>query len=155
MISQPGGETNDSRTAFSARTLLTLSDRRLLLPLIDDSSSLERVRVPFPVNSRDCPLVQTFLQEHAALSPNLCSFPPSNAYVTPRRMFPTFQVRVRGMDPSTSYLLMMDFVTVDDKRYRYAFHRSVRLLMIDERVCTRAVPVPHQSLTISPQSSTC
>ena len=38
-------------------------------------------------------------------------------------MFPTFQVRVRGMDPAARYLLMMDFVSVDDKRYRYAFHR--------------------------------
>jgi hypothetical protein len=40
-----------------------------------------------------------------------------------RRMFPTFQVRIRGLDPISDYLVMMDFVAVDDKRYRYAFHR--------------------------------
>ena len=39
-----------------------------------------------------------------------------------RRMFPTFQVKVFGLDPESEYILMMDFVPVDDKRYRYAFH---------------------------------
>uniref|UniRef100_A0A3Q1F6A2 T-box transcription factor TBX10-like n=1 Tax=Acanthochromis polyacanthus TaxID=80966 RepID=A0A3Q1F6A2_9TELE len=41
-----------------------------------------------------------------------------------RRMFPTFQVRISGMDPSAEYVLLMDFIPVDDKRYRYAFHSS-------------------------------
>ncbi|XP_077868545.1 T-box transcription factor TBX20 [Saccoglossus kowalevskii] len=41
-----------------------------------------------------------------------------------RRMFPTFQVKIRGMDPMAEYILMMDFVPVDSKRYRYAFHSS-------------------------------
>lgn len=40
-----------------------------------------------------------------------------------RRAFPTFQIKIRGMDPDENYILMMDFVPVDDKRYRYAFHR--------------------------------
>lgn len=40
-----------------------------------------------------------------------------------RRMFPTYQVRIYGMDPMADYMLMMDFIPVDDKRYRYAFHR--------------------------------
>ena len=39
-------------------------------------------------------------------------------------MFPTFQVRIFGMDPDMKYMLMMDFVPLDDKRYRYAFHSS-------------------------------
>lgn len=42
---------------------------------------------------------------------------------TGRRMFPTFQVRVSGLDPQAIYIMMMDFVPVDDKRYRYSFHR--------------------------------
>lgn len=42
-----------------------------------------------------------------------------------RRMFPTFQVKLCGLDLHAEYMLMMDFVPVDDKRYRYAFHRSV------------------------------
>lgn len=41
-----------------------------------------------------------------------------------RRMFPTFQVKLFGMDSMSEYILMMDFVPVDDKRYRYAFHSS-------------------------------
>ncbi|XP_031984269.1 T-box transcription factor TBX1 isoform X4 [Corvus moneduloides] len=36
-----------------------------------------------------------------------------------RRMFPTFQVKIFGMDPMADYMLLMDFVPVDDKRYRY------------------------------------
>lgn len=28
------------------------------------------------------------------------------------------------MDPLEDYMLIMDFVPVDDKRYRYAFHTS-------------------------------
>lgn len=42
---------------------------------------------------------------------------------TGRRMFPTFQVRISGLDPQAMYIMMMDFVPVDDKRYRYSFHR--------------------------------
>ncbi|KAL8597174.1 hypothetical protein ACOMHN_022221 [Nucella lapillus] len=39
-------------------------------------------------------------------------------------MFPTFQVRLSGLDPLADYMVMMDFVPVDDKRYRYSFHSS-------------------------------
>jgi hypothetical protein len=39
-------------------------------------------------------------------------------------MFPTFQIILSGMDPATRYMLIMDFASVDDKRYRYAFHSS-------------------------------
>lgn len=41
-----------------------------------------------------------------------------------RRMFPIFQVRVFGLDPLSDYMLMIDFVACDDKRYRYSFHNS-------------------------------
>ncbi|XP_061774107.1 T-box transcription factor TBX1-like [Nerophis ophidion] len=41
-----------------------------------------------------------------------------------RRMFPAFQVKLSGMDPAAEYVLVMDFIPVDDKRYRYAFHSS-------------------------------
>lgn len=52
---------------------------------------------------RSCLLLLTL----ALLSP-LCA----------RRMFPTFQVKIFGMDPMADYMLLMDFVPVDDKRYR-------------------------------------
>uniref|UniRef100_A0A8D0C369 T-box domain-containing protein n=1 Tax=Salvator merianae TaxID=96440 RepID=A0A8D0C369_SALMN len=45
-----------------------------------------------------------------------------------RRMFPTFQVKISGMDPLAEYVLLMDFVPLDDKRYRYAFHSSAWLV---------------------------
>ena len=32
-----------------------------------------------------------------------------------RRMFPTFQVRLYGMDPLEEYMLLMDFIPDDDK----------------------------------------
>lgn len=46
-----------------------------------------------------------------------------------RRAFPTFQVKVRGLEPEVNYILMMDFVPVDDKRYRYSFHRFEFILI--------------------------
>lgn len=39
-----------------------------------------------------------------------------------RRMFPTFQVQISGMDPAAEYVLLMDFIPVDDKRYRSGTH---------------------------------
>lgn len=48
---------------------------------------------------------------------------------TGRRMFPTFQVRVSALDPQAMYIMMMDFVPVDDKRYRYSFHRFVNSMI--------------------------
>ncbi|CAK6449810.1 unnamed protein product [Pipistrellus nathusii] len=45
-----------------------------------------------------------------------------------RRMFPTFQVKILGMDALADYALLMDFVPLDDKRYRYAFHSSAWLV---------------------------
>ncbi|GFN76835.1 T-box transcription factor tbx1, partial [Plakobranchus ocellatus] len=41
-----------------------------------------------------------------------------------RRMFPTFQVRLFGLDPNSDYNVQMDFEPVDDKRYRYSFPTS-------------------------------
>jgi len=40
-----------------------------------------------------------------------------------RRMFPILQVKISGMDPQANYLLMVDFIPLDDKRYRYAFYK--------------------------------
>ncbi|TKR77579.1 hypothetical protein L596_018521 [Steinernema carpocapsae] len=43
---------------------------------------------------------------------------------TGRRMFPTLQVTVSGLDSTSSYTMMVDFGCVDKKRYRYSFHQS-------------------------------
>jgi len=40
-------------------------------------------------------------------------------------MFPTIRVSFRGhFDSSSRYMVLMDVVPVDSKRYRYAYHRS-------------------------------
>ncbi|VDP36103.1 unnamed protein product [Soboliphyme baturini] len=41
-----------------------------------------------------------------------------------RRMFPTIQVSASGMDVKTLYNLMVDFVSLESKRYRYSYHQS-------------------------------
>ncbi|XP_068085213.1 T-box transcription factor TBX15 [Anabrus simplex] len=41
-----------------------------------------------------------------------------------RRMFPTVKVRLSGLDPAASYIVFLDIVPVDDKRYRYVYHSS-------------------------------
>ncbi|KAG5670462.1 hypothetical protein PVAND_000725 [Polypedilum vanderplanki] len=63
-----------------------------------------------------------------------------------RRMFPTFQVRVIGLDPQVNYMMMMDFVPVDDKRYRYAFHTSSWV------VAGKADPISPPRIHVHPDS---
>ncbi|CAL8102793.1 unnamed protein product [Calicophoron daubneyi] len=41
-----------------------------------------------------------------------------------RRMFPVIRISFSGLDPDTKYLVLMDIIPVDSKRYRYAYHRS-------------------------------
>jgi hypothetical protein len=41
-----------------------------------------------------------------------------------RRMFPSFRVSFNGIKPSEKYMIAMDIVPTDSKRYRYAYHRS-------------------------------
>lgn len=63
-----------------------------------------------------------------------------------RRMFPTFQVRVSGLHENIDYMMMMDFVPVDDKRYRYAFHSSSWV------VAGKADPVSPPRIHVHPDS---
>ncbi|XP_058790274.1 T-box transcription factor TBX10-like [Phymastichus coffea] len=63
-----------------------------------------------------------------------------------RRMFPTFQCRLFGLEPNADYLLVMDFVPCDDKRYRYAFHSSAWV------VAGRADPVSPPRIHVHPDS---
>ncbi|CAH0549290.1 unnamed protein product [Brassicogethes aeneus] len=63
-----------------------------------------------------------------------------------RRMFPTFQVKLCGLDLNAEYMLMMDFVPVDDKRYRYAFHSSSWV------VAGKADPISPPRIHVHPDS---
>jgi len=51
----------------------------------------------------------------------------SNPYcvrVNCRRMFPTVRVSFSGLSCDQRYAVLLDIVPVDNKRYRYAYHRS-------------------------------
>jgi T-box protein 20 len=39
-------------------------------------------------------------------------------------MFPTVRVSLAGVEADARYAVLMDIVPVDNKRYRYAYHRS-------------------------------
>lgn len=41
-------------------------------------------------------------------------------FVFSRRMFPSFKVKVTGLNPKTKYILLMDVVPADDHRYKFA-----------------------------------
>jgi len=43
---------------------------------------------------------------------------------TGRRMFPTVRISFTGVELDARYIVLLDIVPVDNKRYRYAYHRS-------------------------------
>ena len=43
-------------------------------------------------------------------------------------MFPTLRISLNGVGVAANYMVLMDIVPVDDKRYRYAYHRSTWLV---------------------------
>lgn len=43
---------------------------------------------------------------------------------TGRRMFPVMKVQFHNLDPNARYAVSMDIIPVDNKRYRYAYHKS-------------------------------
>lgn len=36
-----------------------------------------------------------------------------------RRMFPSYRIKVTGMNPKTKYILLIDIVPADDHRYKF------------------------------------
>lgn len=64
-----------------------------------------------------------------------------------RRMFPTIRVSFSGVDPEAKYIVLMDIVPVDNKRYRYAYHRSSWLVAgkADPPLPARFVPPDFQA----------
>ena len=39
-------------------------------------------------------------------------------------MFPTVKITFTGIEPDARYLVLLDIIPVDNKRYRYAYHKS-------------------------------
>ncbi|ODN03041.1 T-box transcription factor TBX20 [Orchesella cincta] len=62
------------------------------------------------------------------------------------RMFPTVRVSFTGLTPDQRYGVLLDIVPVDNKRYRYAYHRSSWL------VAGKADPPAPARLYIHPDS---
>lgn len=55
-----------------------------------------------------------------------------------RRMFPSYKVKVTGLNPKTKYILLMDIVPRDDHRYKFADNKWwVSFLFILSNVCRR------------------
>ncbi|XP_031779504.1 T-box transcription factor TBX20-like [Nasonia vitripennis] len=65
---------------------------------------------------------------------------------TGRRMFPTCRVSFNGLRPEGRYAVLMDIVPVDEKRYRYAYHKSSWL------VAGKADPPAPARLYVHPDS---
>ncbi|XP_033102426.1 T-box transcription factor TBX20-like [Anneissia japonica] len=63
-----------------------------------------------------------------------------------RRMFPTIRVSFSGLQPSCKYAVLLDVVSLDNKRYRYAYHRSSWL------VAGKADPPLPRRLYVHPDS---
>lgn len=51
-----------------------------------------------------------------ALTSTICHYSGLNFY---RRMFPVIRIRVSGLNPGVIYSFLMDFVSVDDHRWKY------------------------------------
>ncbi|XP_063880279.1 T-box transcription factor TBX20-like isoform X2 [Scylla paramamosain] len=65
---------------------------------------------------------------------------------TGRRMFPTVRASFTGLRSEERYLVLLDIVPIDNKRYRYAYHRSSWL------VAGKADPPPPYRLYTHPDS---
>ncbi|XP_065316640.1 uncharacterized protein LOC135925309 isoform X2 [Gordionus sp. m RMFG-2023] len=67
---------------------------------------------------------------------------------TGRRMFPTIRVNFSGpgIKPQSKYLVLLDIAPVDNKRYRYAYHRSSWL------VAGKADPIVNDRIYVHPDS---
>ena len=64
-----------------------------------------------------------------------------------RRMFPTVQCSFLNLRPDQRYWVLLDIVPCDNKRYRYAYHRSSWL------VAGKADPPPPHRLYTHPDSA--
>ncbi|CAI2739091.1 unnamed protein product [Dicrocoelium dendriticum] len=45
--------------------------------------------------------------------------PQGNKQSVARRMFPSFKVKVRGLDPTAKYIMLLDLVARDEHRYKF------------------------------------
>ena len=67
-------------------------------------------------------------------------------YLLYRRMFPTVRCSFSNLRPDQKYWVLLDIVPCDNKRYRYAYHRSSWL------VAGKADPPPPHRLYAHPDA---
>lgn len=107
-----------------------------------------RVAARFERDSCCSPMASFFLSLSLLSSPLLSSLSLSLclSLCLGRRMFPTCRVSFNGLKPDSRYAVLMDIVPVDNKRYRYAYHRSSWL------VAGKADPPAPARLYVHPDS---
>ena len=126
----------------------------------EKDSSLEKVRLPVKlekpakgprvVERSTCPALNSVkcVLENKELWEKFLEFGTEMIITrTGRRMFPTMRVsfsQVEVSEPGTKYLVLLDIVPCDNKRYRYAYHRSAWL------VAGKADPPPPHRLYAHP-----
>lgn len=52
-------------------------------------------------------------------------------------MFPSFKVKVTGLNPKTKYILLMDVVPADDHRYKFADNKWYESVHVSEYLLFR------------------
>uniref|UniRef100_A0A3Q3MBA1 T-box domain-containing protein n=1 Tax=Mastacembelus armatus TaxID=205130 RepID=A0A3Q3MBA1_9TELE len=105
-------------TLYHLKNTLSAIYCELSLPSCADGGSLSSTKAPQISGIRVQLEMQALWQQFDQLGTEMIVTKAG------RRMFPTFQVQISGMDPAAEYVLLMDFIPVDNKRYRYAFHSS-------------------------------
>ena len=67
-----------------------------------------------------------------------------------RRMFPALRVRVSGLKKLAKYRLYLDFIPVDRNKYRYVYHRLVKLCLSVSNKPGNALPAEIDISTQAP-----
>ena len=106
----------------------------LIVPdMIAEDKLKRKEKRPKVVEQSTCPDLDTVhcTLENKELWDKFCEFGTEMIITrTGRRMFPTVRCSFAGLDnePGTKYLVLLDIVPCDNKRYRYAYHRSAWLV---------------------------
>jgi hypothetical protein len=125
--------------------------RGLTLPeaVLEDKLKQRKEKRPKVVEQSTCPDLDGVRcnLENKELWDKFCEFGTEMIITrTGRRMFPTVRCSFAGLDnePGIKYLVLLDIVPCDNKRYRYAYHRSAWL------VAGKADPPPPHRLYAHP-----
>ena len=122
----------------------------LIVPdMIAEDKLKRKEKRPKVVEQSTCPDLDTVhcTLENKELWDKFCEFGTEMIITrTGRRMFPTVRCSFAGLDmePGFKYLVLLDIVPCDNKRYRYAYHRSAWL------VAGKADPPPPHRLYAHP-----